>query len=350
MIDANALLQPVSPDSPCGENLEYDPIFGQMERAGVGKPEQQFGKTIVPAEEPNWKDVGKFARDLVSRTKDLRVVVPLANAEAIQFGWQGFTSVMGLIRGYLQQFWQTLHPQLDPDDDNDPVLRVNILESLCDGNATLRVLKICPIVSSRTVGRFSLRDVAIANGELKAPEGTEAADWAKINAAFTDSPIEDLKADAAAIKSLLEHITEIQKCFTEHVGAGAGVNLDVLKAVAREVDKIYVEQLKKRGVTADIPAATGATPAAAADAVVNPVVLQKLAGEITSRDDVVTAINKICDYYAKCEPSSPLPLLLDRCRRLVSASFLEIINEVIPEAMKQAQSIAGRQESKPEGK
>jgi len=34
--------------------------------------------------------------------------------------------------------------------------------------------------------------------------------------------------------------------------------------------------------------------------------------------------------------------MLQRCRRLVTASFLEIIQDVIPEAMSQAESIGGR--------
>lgn len=346
MIDVSKYLAPISPDSPSGENLEYDPVFGAMERASVGKPEQQFGATVIPAEEPNWKEVGKLARELVGRTKDLRVAVHLARVERAQSGWQGFASVLELIRGYVQQDWDTVHPQLDPDDDNDPALRVNTLESLCDADATLRPLKLNPLVSSRAVGRFSLRDIAIANGELKAPEGVEAADWPKINAAFLDVAIEELSADAAAVKSSIESLTEVQKLIAEKVGAGSGVNFEPLKSVLKDADKVLSEQLKKRGVSLDAPAA--AADATAEGGVVGVAVVnapQKLAGEITSRDDVVMAIEKICDYYAKCEPSSPLPLLLDRCKRLVSASFLEIINEVIPEAMKQAQAIGGRKES-----
>ncbi|WP_010585280.1 type VI secretion system protein TssA [Schlesneria paludicola] len=346
MIDVSKYLAPISPDSPSGENLEYDPIFGEMERASVGKPEQQFGATVIPAEEPNWKEVGKYARDLLGRTKDLRVAVHLARVELAQFGWRGFASVLELIRGYVQQDWETVHPQLDPDDDNDPALRVNTLESLCDADATLRPLKTYPLVSSRAVGRFSLRDIAIANGELKAPAGIEPPDWPKINAAFLDAPIDELSADLSAIKSSIDSLTEIQKLFAEKVGASSGVNFEPLKSVMKDADKVLSEQLKKRGVSLEAPAAAAeATAEGGVEGVVVANAPQRLAGEITSRDDVVMAIEKICDYYAKCEPSSPLPLLLDRCKRLVSASFLEIINEVIPEAMKQAQAIGGRKES-----
>ena len=56
-LDAGALLEAVSEDLPGGPNLEFDPDFGALERAAQGKPEQQYGDTIIPAEEPDWKDV-----------------------------------------------------------------------------------------------------------------------------------------------------------------------------------------------------------------------------------------------------------------------------------------------------
>ena len=69
-----------------------------------------------------------------------------------------------------------------------------------------------------------------------------------------------------------------------------------------------------------------------------------LSGEITSRDDVVRALDKICDYYARHEPSSPLPLLLQRCKRLATMSFIEIVREMVPDGLSQVEMIAGKRE------
>jgi type VI secretion system protein ImpA len=63
--------------------------------------------------------------------------------------------------------------------------------------------------------------------------------------------------------------------------------------------------------------------------------------EIRSRDDVIRVLDKLCDYYAQYEPSSPLPLLLKRAKRLTSLSFMEIIQDLAPEAVAQAKSIGG---------
>ncbi|MCP4043351.1 MAG: type VI secretion system protein TssA, partial [Gammaproteobacteria bacterium] len=58
-IDIDMLLREVSADSPCGEDLEYDSDFGELERTAESKPEQQYGDTVVPAEEPEWGEVKK---------------------------------------------------------------------------------------------------------------------------------------------------------------------------------------------------------------------------------------------------------------------------------------------------
>ena len=51
ILDLDSLLLDLSVDAPCGEDLEYDPAFGELERSAEGKPEQQFGDTIVEAED-----------------------------------------------------------------------------------------------------------------------------------------------------------------------------------------------------------------------------------------------------------------------------------------------------------
>ena len=73
MLDIEELLTPISDDEPCGPDLEYDPAFGEMERAAQGKDDQQFGDTVVAAEPPDWKEVRKQVDNLLPRTKDMRV-------------------------------------------------------------------------------------------------------------------------------------------------------------------------------------------------------------------------------------------------------------------------------------
>ena len=64
-------------------------------------------------------------------------------------------------------------------------------------------------------------------------------------------------------------------------------------------------------------------------------------GAINSRADVIRVLDKICEYYAVQEPSSPIPLLLRRSQRLVEKSFLEILEDMVPDGLKQAKIVSG---------
>ena len=131
-IDVAALLTPLSEDAPAGENLEYDADYIELGTVAQRKPDQQFGDVKVPGEEPDWEDVERRAISVLERTRDLRPAVILTQALLRNDGLPGFRDALSLIDGYLEHLWAPVHPQLDPDDDNDPTMRVNLLSTLCN--------------------------------------------------------------------------------------------------------------------------------------------------------------------------------------------------------------------------
>lgn len=332
MLDVAALLGEIAPDKPCGDNLEYDPTFLAMEQAAQGKPEQQFGGTVVPAEDPNWREVQSHALDLLTRTKDLRVVVQLARAVLNTSGLTAFCQTLALIRGLVERYWESFHPQLDPEDGNDPTLRVNLLVSLCDSATTLTYLRKTPLVSSRTVGRFSWRDWAIGKGDLPAPAGAEPPSVATIEAAFMDCDLNELQATAQAARDAIEHVTAIEAGMTAQVGAGRAASLAELNGALKGIVAVLAEQLARRGVVE--PSAEGAAAAENGQQ-------QSLNGEIRTREDVIRMLDKLCDYYDRYEPSSPLPILLKRAKRLTTKGFLDIIRDLVPDGVAQAEMLRG---------
>ena len=64
-----------------------------------------------------------------------------------------------------------------------------------------------------------------------------------------------------------------------------------------------------------------------------------------TREDVIRALDKACRYYESHEPSSPVPLLLKRAKRLVAKDFMEILRDLAPEGVSQAEKISGSGES-----
>ena len=71
VMDAQSLLEPVSDEEPSGPDLEYDPNFGEVERASQGKASQELGDSIVEGEPPDWAAVVSGCQELLGQTKDL---------------------------------------------------------------------------------------------------------------------------------------------------------------------------------------------------------------------------------------------------------------------------------------
>jgi len=332
-IDVEQLLAAISEESPCGDDLEYDPAFGELERAAQGKPEQQMGDEVVPAEEADWRDVRNKATELLGRSKDLRVALQLTTALAHTDALPGFSDGLALLRGLLERYWEGFHPKLDPDDDLDPTMRVNILATLCDQESILGTVRSTPLVSSRALGRFGLREIEMAGGKADVPAGVEAPSTAAIDGAFLDCDIEDLQATADAVARAVEHADAIDTTLMEQVGYSQTCDFSPLKTVLSAARTVLNEQLARRGVGTVVEegAAVAGEPGAA----------QPIAGEISSREDVVRVLDKACDYFERHEPSSPVPLLLKRAKRLISKSFLDIMRDLAPDGVPQAETIGG---------
>ncbi len=342
LIDVEQLLQEISSEHPCGENMEYDTEYGDLERAARGREEHSMGDAVVAAEEPDWAGVEAKAVELLARSKDLRIASYLARAQLHTRGIDGFTAGLGLLRGLLERYWDSVYPQLDADDDNDPTVRVNSIMSLCDPATVIRDLRVTPLVQTRGFGTVTYRDIAIASGELSAGNGAgdQGLEPAAIEAAFADCDIDTLQASQLAARTALEHVAGIEALVTEKVGAANAPNLEELTNVLRAIDKVLTEKVSVRVGDGEVAGAGEGTASGDAGGAAGEGA-GHASGAIRGREDVVRAIDRICEYYQRNEPSSPVPLLLRRARRLVAKDFMEILRDMVPDGVTQAETITG---------
>jgi type VI secretion system protein ImpA len=332
VIDPVKLTAPLTDGDPSGPNLEYDPDFMALERAQQAKAEQVIGDSVKPAQEPDWRDVTERAETLMGRTRDLRVAVALTHALLRTQGLQGFAAGLSVIKGLLEGQWDSVHPLLDADDNNDPTLRVNSLLSLAASDGVLKALREVPLVASKTLGRFSLRDIRIASGKQPAPAGqAEPPKQIQIDGAFRDADLGELQASAAQIALALENVGAVDKLLVDKVGSQAP-ELKPLVLDLTEIKHVLAEQLSARGV--GTPGEEGAAGGEAAKA-------GGTRGEIDSREDVVRQLDRLCEYYRRHEPSSPVPMLLRRAKRLVSKDFMEIVRDLTPGGLAEAELLSG---------
>ena len=326
-MNVSELLKPISEDFPSGENQEYAECFLALERASQPGEERQVGDDIIPAEEPNYVTVSELAEEVMKLSHDLRAAVQMAHAELRLGNMDDFAEVTKYVRGCIEDNWDTCHPQLDADDDNDPTMRVNSLLELSSSNTIIRALRLVPLTNSAAFGRVCLRDVMVAQGEMERPSDMEKSlDLATVNAAFSDTAEENLKEKAEAAKNALENLKAIEDKFnTEIPGLGPS-----FAEVNKVLEKII---LRLEGTNDEVEGVSSAQ---------SPTLVASVAvGAIRSIADVKKTLDQVITYYEKNEPSSPVPVLIKRAKRLVGADFVSIIKDIAPNGMDNVEIVAG---------
>lgn len=338
MISADDLLKPVSAEKPCGDDISYDPMFVELETILRGKPETQFSA----AEDPNWKALRDRSLELWKRSKDLRVAVALSLAELKMDGFAGFRECLVLLSGLIEKNWNDVYPRLDPADGNDPTQRVNIIASLAaplgtfgDPMRVIERLREVPLSNSVRMGRYSLDDILRSNSGTPGPNNKPAPAPAQIEAAFRDTNSEELQKVAQTIAECANLVGKLDELLTNLVGADKAADLGLLKSSLTDARKRLGPFLGEAAALSDEQAPAGDAPQGGGTA------SKPIAGEIQSRQDVIRMLDKICVFYTRNEPSSPVPYLLKRARRLAEKNFMEIIGDLNPDSLDQIARITG---------
>ena len=336
VIDVQSLLAPVSEEQPCGEPMEDSQDYFALDNASQFKDGGALGGD---ESEPDWLDVKRQALTLAAVTKDIRVAVHLTAALLRTDGWAGFADGLGLINGYLSRYWDEVYPRLEEDD---PFFRVNALLNLIDPQRFISALRRRPVVRSRMAGVFSLRDyLAAAAPRRQENEGEEAAESDQgtvdpnlVRAAFAEADAGELAADAASIDAAVEAFGEIERIVAAKLGTDAP-DLTPASKVLRQV-KSWMDN-ERAALSGDsrsdgdaAPAAGAAGPSAGG-----------MPGAINSPEQAIQALDLVADYFRRREPSSPVPLLLERAKRLVRQDFLALMRDLAPDGLSQAQRIFG---------
>jgi type VI secretion system protein ImpA len=329
ILDADIYLKPISEAEPCGEALDYDLSFLELEMAARGKPGQELGSSVIAAEPPNWVEVDRLAGELGTQSKDLRIAVLAARAALHLEGLAGFGRGLEALAVYAETFWPGLHPRPDEEDGDDQTVRINVLANLCDPEGLLGDLRRSPLTQSRVFGNFSVRDWLEAQRAAAAGDDPAGPDVSTIEGAFRDTPAETLDQRGAAIVATIAAVTRIDAAIRANVDVMQAMRFDPLLEILRQMQTV-VEEHKPAQVEEAAPGAEGVVVRQAA-----------ASNDIRDRNDIVGMLDRICRWYRANEPSSPVPPLLERAKRLVAKDFMALLLELAPEGAAQFRALAG---------
>lgn len=334
-------LLPVSDDTPCGDDLEYDNDFLALTQAAAGKPETQF----APAEPPDWRAVQSMVDDLNTRTRDLRVANLLLRARLNLEGFQVLAPSLALFTHLLTQSWDEVHPR---PDDGDAFARVNLLQELGSLASTLGDVRASLVLDDRGIGQITVRDIQIALGELSARDDESPPSRDQIEAMLADAAATHphLCTQATQALAALEALTA---CLDERLGYGEAPDLSALRTL---IDQVASVSPSAPSIDADADDLSGmlgdlGISDAEGDSADDAPSRRGRRGDrgglttIESRADAVRAIEAVCAYLERHEPTNPAADLLRRAQRLIDRNFLQLVREFAPDAVGEVARMLG---------
>jgi type VI secretion system protein ImpA len=208
-----------------------------------------------------------------------------------------------------------------PVFDEDGIARRNALNCLADPMAVVDRVWRLPLVVSRQHGRFSLRDIEIARGQASPGPMEGKADEAAIREAFGELPLEDLtELDRSVTDAGAERIDARMRSESGRAGPTR-----LLTQLAK-LNRIWRERVALRS---DNNSAASEGGGAA----------QASTGGASSQGRTPFALDG--RGLLRRNDVSPIPMLIERAKRLVAKDFLEVLADIAPDALAVARSAGG---------
>ncbi|NRO97440.1 type VI secretion system protein TssA [Paraburkholderia sp. NMBU_R16] len=335
-----ALLAEIEHDAPCGPNLEYEPEYLALEQSAVGKPEQQYGDTVIPAEAPDWVAVERLALALFSRTKDLRIASHLTRSWIELRGLVGYADGLHVAAALVERWWEDVHPRLDSDGEADPTPRMNALAEMVGAHGCAQAARAQSLIDTLSV-RDAGRVIDGLGAELERyPGGCDRLQADLLRSHEAGQPALRAGLDA------LDAIDAIRACVAARLGQEWSFDASECEKTLRRIRHDLLaaagtQHLDVASTTGDPTAAEGGQGQADPTGSARHARLWQ-AAELSSRDDVRIGLEKMCRYFEVHEPSHPAPILLRRAQRLLTLDFYEIIRDLVPESLPRLDELSGQ--------
>ena len=319
--EIETLTQPVSADAPCGVDLEDTQLLAGFDAYRL------FGSLTPLPTDTDWREIRDKSLAALAESHDLRLLAHLAAALVRIEGLITFSKVITVADRWLGGNWDQVFPRID----EDAVLRRNALNSFADRMAIVDAVRRTPVVPRRQLGTFSLRDLELAQGQLTPTEAdAKAPNLAQIEATLAGTPPAELADLSAALQSAMGSLRNIIATMQTRSGFESAPDFDALLRPLSRIDKLLTDH---------IPGAAANEPAVAYEEA--PAMSTGSVTDIKSRQDAIRALDAVSAFFRAHEPSSPVPLFIERAKRLVSKTFLEVLEDIAPEGVSQAKLIGG---------
>lgn len=374
-MNAEPFLRAVEGSNPSGVELRHTPGFLQIEAQQEAAQRQKridSNGELNLASAVDWSTVVSDAERLAATGRDIRLLVMVARAWTNQNGCSGLAAGLQMISDSLLEYWDNIHPELRDRDDKAMAAKgregaLVDVESRKDGilgdlemNVALSPLGLDPVRGSE-LAQASLNEYEYLHsgpGGLSAAETAErTAAHAKLQARVKTAIFAIREQNGSAFEALSEGIDAAEtaraglEAAYEKAGGfekPSGFRLKDLQKFLAQCRKALDAGDNEGG---DTPGSTGGetmtqTPGPSGGGAPVVAIGGPMPGQLASRKDVEKCLDMIIEFYERTEPSSPIPHLAGRLRRMVPMDFMQLIEEVAPGGLKDFKNVAGVDDKK----
>jgi type VI secretion system protein ImpA len=325
--DPELLLAPVSGSDRVGPDLAYDPARHEIEQAFAASVSIDTSGIGESDSDIDWRRIITMIVEQSAQTKDVWLAVYLCRAGARSGRLDVVETGALYLAGLIEDYWQDCHPQLSEYGVEG---RIGACDTLTHFSAFTGPLRSMVLLEHPRHGAFTSADLQ------RFQRGGEAeAQYGSFRATLEDPASLARLAEAASRLEAIDGLfRRVGAALAERAGVGLGASFapihEALSEIAAAARGFLPVVATNEPVTPDGPQA--------GIEMVSPTV-QGIPAVLRSREDVVQVIDLAVDYYRRCEPHSPVPLLLGRAREWVQRDFLEVLEDIAPNAVGDARQL-----------
>jgi len=337
-LELESLLNPISPDKPCGESLRWDPVWDEITQL------RKTRKDPLDAsgdKEPEWPKIVNLATGLLeSKTKDLMIAGWLTEAMMRVQGFAGLRDGLKLINGLVEKYWDQLHPL---PEDQDLSVRAAPLSWLASGNGGARTPAAMREISLTTLrlpddgpvlnwNFWNLRRAAPQSKDEKEDAYKKRVAEAEqkrqqFDSAVDTAPIAVYQTILADMDSSIAEINRLAPVLDQKLGEFSPDWTEIRKSID-EIRVFVYGVLKRRG---GLPAEATATATNEEANVATPENNQqnRHSGPIRNRAEAMVRLEEAAKFFSDTEPHSPVAYLVRRAIRWAGMPFEDVLGELV---------------------
>ncbi|WP_223512935.1 type VI secretion system protein TssA [Pseudomonas sp. GL-R-26] len=332
------LLEPISEQAPCGEDLRYEREFDlarELRREDdTSLPTGVWQSSIKRAQ---WPELEKLTTTLLlERSKDLMVCAWLGEAWLHRDGLDGLPGSLALVAGLCERYPEQLHPRAE---DGDQSWRVIPLEWLVRRYSEVLLTRVALIDPHQgefegycldAWRRLQLQQVLVNDSKAaKTAAETARGEQQKLTELIRSTPPSHWLRRQDNLLASLQHLQRLRAWSDAYLGAQApgfrGLQ-DVIEALLTLVQEFIAMQPRPlTEAPVEPPSLAASESAGLAPTPSTPQVFR----EPASRDEAYRQLLLIAEYLTRTEPHSPVPYLIRRGVEWGNKPLSELLGELI---------------------